>query len=61
MVTVINKDNHTNIQELNGLSTDTKPIDVGGGSTFWELDTSKGWTYDSQNINPATGNGWWEV
>lgn len=54
-------------KDYQGLSTDDKPIDdtksvyrVGYGSTFYELDTGKVFTYD-KNINPITNNGWWEV
>lgn len=49
--------------EFEGLSTDTKPTttDLAPGSTFYELDTGKGWDYSTGNINPATGNGWWPV
>jgi hypothetical protein len=61
MVTIIKKDPHTNINEYQGLSTDTKPTDCGGGSTFYELNTGKGWVFDSNNTNPATSNGWCEV
>ena len=45
-----------------GLSTDTKPIiNVGEGSTFYELDTCNGWIYDGVNVNPITGTKWWGV
>jgi hypothetical protein len=51
-----------NKKEFQGLSTDTKPtLDIGGGSTFYELDTKKGWVFDLGNVNPATNNNWWEV
>lgn len=51
-----------NTKEFHGLSTDIKPvISIGEGSTFYELDTAKGWVYDGVNINPLTGNKWWEV
>lgn len=55
-----------NMYELQGLSTDTKPTIVNGdkidsGSTFYELNTGKGFAYSDNNINPATGNGWWGV
>jgi hypothetical protein len=49
------------IVELVGLSTDTKPTDCPSGSTFYELDTGKGFIYNSVNVNPVTGNGWWGV
>ena len=49
-----------NMKGYQGLSTDAKPItDIGGGSTFYELDSGKAWIYDLFNINPATLNGWW--
>lgn len=32
-----------NRQELIGLSTETKPVDLGAGSSFMELDTGKVW------------------
>jgi hypothetical protein len=45
-----------------GLSTDVKPTqDMGSGSTFYELDTKKVWQFSKLNINPVTGDGWWEV
>jgi len=49
-------------KDLQGLSTDTKPvINIGNGSTFIELDTSKVWLYDAENVNIITTNGWWEI
>lgn len=51
-----------NKKEFQGLSTDTKPvIDVGSGSTFYEIDTKNAWIYDAVNINPTTSNGWWAL
>ena len=51
-----------NKKEYQGLSTDTKPItNIGGGSTFYELDTGKAWIYDLNNINSITSNGWWGI
>ena len=51
-----------NKAELSGLSTDVKPItNISTGSTYYELDTGAGWMYDSGNINPITGNGWWAI
>jgi hypothetical protein len=50
-----------NKNEYQGLSTDTKPTDCGAGSTFYELDTKKGFIYDLSNKNPATNSFWWEV
>lgn len=49
--------------EYQGLSTDIKPTpsNLAPGSTFYELNTGKGFDYDPNNINPITGNGWWEV
>lgn len=61
MISIVSIDNKNNKQELNGLSTDTKPLNCGGGSTFYELDTGRGYYFDTNNINPVTGNGWWEV
>lgn len=48
-----------NTYEIQGLSTDAKPLIYASGSTYYELDTGKGWVYDSNNINPLTSNGWW--
>lgn len=49
-----------NMKGYQGLSTDAKPItNIGGGSTFYELDTGNAWIYDLSNINPITSNGWW--
>lgn len=49
----------TNVRRFSGLSTDTKPTEnVGYGSSYYEVDTMKYWTYDI-NINPATSNHWW--
>jgi len=50
-----------NIKNYQGLSTDTKPVDCGSGSSFYELDTGKAWLYDANNENPVTENGWWEM
>jgi hypothetical protein len=47
--------------ELQGLSTDTKPTNYGSGTTFYELDTGKGYVFDTVNINPDTNDGWWPV
>lgn len=47
--------------ELNGLSTDEKPIEnfngyvMSNGSTFYEMDTKKVYIYDEQNKK------WWDV
>ena len=57
-----------NRQDMQGLSTDTKPLlsarneNLDAGSTFLELNlTQKLWIFSPGNINPATTNGWWEV
>lgn len=50
-----------------GLTEDLKPIDtkenrIGSGSWLMELDGAKRiFTYDANNINPATDDNWWEV
>lgn len=47
--------------ELNGISTDEKPIGtfegypLSNGSTFYEMDTKKPYIYDEENEK------WWEV
>lgn len=48
--------------DYSGLSTDTKPTDktVKTEAIFYELDTKLYWIYNSENINPATDDGWWE-
>lgn len=47
--------------DFTGLKDDPKPIEnVKTEATFYELDTFKTWIYNAQNINPLTGNGWWE-
>lgn len=38
-----------NAVELRGLSTDTKPTDVGNGSIFIEIDTGKILMFDETN------------
>lgn len=35
--------------DMYGLSTDTKPTDVGNASTFYEMDTKKLYMFDAQN------------
>jgi hypothetical protein len=51
-----------NVKHWQGLSTDIKPTtDLGAGSTFWELDTEKGFVFSKLHTNPVTSNGWWEV
>jgi len=50
------------VYDMQGLSTDTKPTSgIASGSTFWDIDTSTGWVYDANNVNPATSNGWWQM
>ena len=47
--------------DFRGLSTDTKPTTgIKVGSTYYELDTGKCWVF-SDNENPVTTNGWWEI
>lgn len=47
-------------EEYQGKSSDTKPTTgVVNGSTFLDIDSKTLWVYDSNNVNPATGNGWW--
>lgn len=36
-------------QDCQGLSADTKPIDVINGATFYEMDTKKAYMFDKQN------------
>jgi hypothetical protein len=44
------------------LSTDTKPTQaVQDGAKLKELDTGREYEYSAANVNPATGNGWWEI
>lgn len=50
MITNIN-DPTTQEVELKGLSTDTKPNDVGINSLFLELDTGKIFYFDGQQWN----------
>jgi len=37
----------TNVKDYIGLSTDTKPLDCGAGSTFYETDTSNAYIYNA--------------
>ena len=37
------------VVEMRGLSTDTKPTNVGNASTFYEMDTRKLFMFDEQN------------
>jgi hypothetical protein len=44
------------------LSTDTKPTQaVQDGAKLKELDTCKWYEYSASNVNPATGDGWWQI
>ena len=44
------------------MSTDTKPTQaVADGATLKEIDTGRMYEYSNANVNPVTGNGWWEV
>lgn len=36
-------------RDMYGLSTDTKPTNVGNASTFYEMDTKKLFMFDAQN------------
>ncbi len=46
--------------DFTGLSTDPKPTDnVKTEAIFYELDSKLYWVFNKENINPATGNGWW--
>ena len=47
MISMYNKKD--NVVELRGLSTDTKPIDVGNGSIYIEIDTGTIFMFDAQN------------
>lgn len=52
-------------QVFQGLDTDTKPLSegdygvIGGLSMFFETNTGDVFVYDEVNINPSTGDGWW--
>ena len=46
--------NYLKAAELCGLSTDTKPLNVGNGSTLKEIDTGKEYMFD------AAGKEWYE-
>ena len=37
------------VSDLYGLSTDTKPTNVGNASTFYEMDTSTLYMFDAEN------------
>ena len=47
MISMFNKKD--NVVELRGLSTDTKPTDVGNGSIYIEIDTGSIYMFDAQN------------
>jgi hypothetical protein len=43
-------------------STDTKPTQaVADGATLKEIDTGRMFEYSNANVNPVTGDGWWET
>lgn len=41
--------NSAKVCDMYGLSTDTKPVDVGNASTFYEMDTKKLFMFDAEN------------
>lgn len=41
---------HCTNYDMYGLSSDTKPNDVGNASTFYEMDTKKLFMFDAQNM-----------
>lgn len=47
MISMFNKKD--NVVELRGLSTDTKPTNVGNGSIYIEIDTGSIYMFDAQN------------
>lgn len=51
MITKYIASNERNVAQYDmyGLSTDTKPMDVGNASTFYEMDTKTLWMFDAQN------------
>ena len=50
MITTIKSIGNTaKVLDMYGLSDDTKPIDVGNASTFYEMDTKKLFMFDAQN------------
>ena len=51
MITKYIASNERNVAQYDmyGLSTDTKPMDVGNASTFYEMDTRTLFMYDAQN------------
>lgn len=50
-----------NKKEFQGLSTDTKPSNCGGGSKFLELDTMEEFIFDCANVSPETNSNWWRA
>ena len=57
----IGEQSSLSMDEFQQLSTDARPTGCASGSRLLELDTGKIWTYSAANINPATGDPWWEV
>ena len=51
MITKYIASNERNVAQYDmyGLSTDTKPMDVGNASTFYEMDTKTLFMFDAQN------------
>ena len=50
MITTIKSIGNSNkVLDMYGLSTDTKPTDVGNASSFYEMDTKKLFMFDAQN------------
>ena len=59
MITITDVNRFNNTLEINGLSTDTKPIEtieyknstyrIINGSTLYEMDSKKVYTYDEEN------------
>lgn len=47
MISMFNKKDE--VVELRGLSTDTKPTNVGNGSIYIEIDTGSIYMFDAQN------------
>lgn len=49
ITTVKSIGNTAKVCDMYGLSTDTKPTDVGNASTFYEMDTQNLFMFDAQN------------
>lgn len=51
MITKYIASNERNVAQYDmyGLSTDTKPMDVGNASTFYEMDTCTVYMFDAEN------------